>query len=744
LFLKSQGTLVQCLSKRKITYMTENTILDLLAEDLAYRQALLDNRNSASFLESMEAREIIEFSYSHVLKGLERRSTLVEVSSSIGRRLRQKLRQKQNSVLDVQGGWFVLISYIELGILGYRKKHSYKNGKKDKHQSYFLYAKNWLAIKEMMSLIDHEKADLFPVNTPAKDWAEDVFQEDTGMSIIKKGHESALKHVRLSDFSYLKETLNKLNNTGWVINKDVFKVYKATLNSKKTPFKFSKEIDPVKKSSLIIEVEAIQRIAETHLNKTFYHLYNLDFRGRIYPNTAFLHEQSSDNAKGILLLEQEVPLGSDGLYWLCVHTANTFGADKLSLDERATFVEENWELFISYAMDPTGNTDWMDADKPFSFLACCFELTKIWSWTVVHKQAVEDFTSQLPIYIDGSNNGVQHLVAMAQDEEVAPLVNLVPSELPGDVYMFIADKVWENLEKMKAKLDQSTIDQFEAVFAEATKLQLEYSTAPDKSERKAVAYKAASSWRNQNRDLREKLFSVYWCNITDPKIRRKTVKRNVMTLGYGGTAYGMGQQVIEDTRDISPYLRDKEHLWGALLGSLVYRTCYEELKGPAKMLRLFQTLAERANAQANYLSWVSPITNFPVVQAYRKPSNRRTELKYGEDVLKVQLQVWEEATVDESKQKTGAAPNIVHSLDAVHLSMVVHDADYPVTVVHDSFGCHAGNMNHMFDHVRQKFVELYETLPLESILEQLNSLDLIPEKGTLDVRSILQSDFAFA
>jgi DNA-directed RNA polymerase len=113
-------------------------------------------------------------------------------------------------------------------------------------------------------------------------------------------------------------------------------------------------------------------------------------------------------------------------------------------------------------------------------------------------------------------------------------------------------------------------------------------------------------------------------------------------------------------------------------------------------------------------------------------------------VLKVQLQVWEETTINESKQKTGAAPNVVHSLDAVHLTMCVHDAPYAATVVHDSFGCHAGNMGHMFYHVREKFVELYQAEPLENILGQLNSLDLIPEKGKLDVRDVIESDFAFA
>jgi DNA-directed RNA polymerase len=50
----------------------------------------------------------------------------------------------------------------------------------------------------------------------------------------------------------------------------------------------------------------------------------------------------------------------------------------------------------------------------------------------------------------------------------------------------------------------------------------------------------------------------------------------------------------------------------------------------------------------------------------------------------------------------------------------------------------------MFDHVRKKFLELYQQEPLEQVMYQMESLDLIPEKGNLDVRKVLESDYAFA
>jgi len=340
-----------------------------------------------------------------------------------------------------------------------------------------------------------------------------------------------------------------------------------------------------------------------------------------------------------------------------------------------------------------------------------------------------------------ANNGVQHLVAMSRDEVIAPLVNILPLDKPGDVYMYIAKHTWDKLAEMESKVPDKSI--FDSVFETGRSLQKAYSDAPLGSEEKAIAYQKAAEWRNANRDVRLQMFSVYWMRITSAKDQRKICKRNVMTLGYGGTKYGFGQQVIEDSRDMSEYLRDKEHLWGAMLGALVFDTCYEKLRGPANMLQMFQSLAARVNETGKYLSWNSPITNFPVVQAYRKPVTKRTKLRYGEEELKVQVECWEEASLNEASSKTGASPNIVHSFDAAHLATVVDSADFTVSVIHDSFGSHAGNMHKLFPLVRQKFVELYQSDPLEGLLSQLDSLDLMPERGKLDVTRIMESDYAF-
>ena len=726
--------------------------LERLADDLRHRQQSMfgkngnvDIRHKAHAVAEMCPETLIELTYGHVLTTIERRATLSTVVKNIGSAIMRKNKLGDDAVEASHIGWFILISYFETEILSYKgEKRKDKNGKRDKHPTYYLKVVNVDAIQELMLLVDTNSVDLFPSRHAPKDWIHQKFlHEETGIGLIKHPHEDAVKAIKTNDTTYLVDTLNKLGSTGWRINNFIFDVFKKTRYLKKTPFKFSKEVDAEKRASLLVEINAIEALAERNKDNAFYHIYNVDFRGRIYPNTAFLHEQSSDNAKGLLLLDEPVKLGEEGLYWLLVHTANMFGNDKVSLDDRAKFVQDNWDTYMGYVTDPLGNDDWMDADKPLCFLACCYELYMLQDF-VEEGGVIDDFPSCLPIYIDGSNNGVQHLVAMSQDEDIAPLVNLVPQELPGDVYMFIAEHAMTAIGELLNKVEQKKIDKFDSFFKEFQQLQEDLRNAPERTERSRLAWGELKKFKNHNFDYIGDTMSVYWSKITDRKVWRKTLKRNVMTLAYGGTQRGMGQQIIDDTRDLSFYHRDMDVAWGYKLGRLVHGLCYEKLPGPAKMLTMFEKLAVQENEKNVPIAYTQVVTGFPFVHSYREPEKKRIKLFYGDEMLRINIQVWKEATLKKSKQKTGASPNIVHSLDAVHLTMCVHDADYPVTVVHDSFGCHAGNMSHMFIHVREKFVELYELDPLNHVMSQMDATHLIPTKGNLDVTEVINSDYAFA
>ena len=201
--------------------------------------------------------------------------------------------------------------------------------------------------------------------------------------------------------------------------------------------------------------------------------------------------------------------------------------------------------------------------------------------------------------------------------------------------------------------------------------------------------------------------------------------------------------VWDDTRSEDPYLAKQEKLWSSQLGRLIHKIARRDLVGPGKLLNLFEQVAERFNDKGEPLVWNSPVTNFPVVQNYRKATTKRTWVRYDGQKINISLEDWNDDQLDPSGQRQGTSPNVVHSVDAVHLVMTVDACPFSVAVVHDSFGCTPGSMSYLFRAVRETFVQLYEQNPLDSILVQLGCEDLVPEKGNLEVTQILESDYAF-
>jgi DNA-directed RNA polymerase len=167
--------------------------------------------------------------------------------------------------------------------------------------------------------------------------------------------------------------------------------------------------------------------------KAFYFPHTLDFRGRLYANTAFLNPQGEDSARGLLEFSKAKPLGSSGLAWLKVHLANCWGEDKVSLEDRVEWTDEHEETIMSCGVDPLSYRIWMEADKPWQFLRACFEY--------VCCNGNINYKSHLPITVDGSCNGLQHFSAMLKDEVGGNATNLLPCDQPQDIYEIVRQRV---------------------------------------------------------------------------------------------------------------------------------------------------------------------------------------------------------------------------------------------------------------------------------------------------------------
>ncbi|MER9605338.1 DNA-directed RNA polymerase [Mesorhizobium sp. M0243] len=442
--------------------------------------------------------------------------------------------------------------------------------------------------------------------------------------------------------------------------------------------------------------------------RAIYFPHNLDFRGRAYPVPLVLHPQGSDPVKALLRFAEGKPLGDDGERWLAIHGANTFGVDKVGFDERVGWVHQNGINILLSAQDPYGHLWWTEADKPWCFLAFCFE----WS-AMMGTDDKEGFVSHLPIALDGSCNGLQHFSAMLLDSVGGRAVNLIPAAKPQDIYQVVADRVMEQLRQI-------------------------LSTEGTDAERGRWAYE--------------------WLTMG---IDRKITKRPVMVLPYGGTPRSCLKYVDEAVKAkiAGGYVHNLgDDLKKAIgfLSSIIWDSIGDVVIAAREAMGWLQKTARTMAKENLPMHWTTP-SGFVAYQGYVDMKPRRIKTKIGGSL--VFMRAYEETDlIDVSKQATSVSPNNVHSLDASAMILTVDELDdrgiTSFAMIHDSYGTHACNTTLLASTLRKVFVEMYRADPLTKLRDELvqqtlvapniGAFEELPSKGALDLSLVLQSDFFFA
>lgn len=473
---------------------------------------------------------------------------------------------------------------------------------------------------------------------------------------------------------------------------------------------------------------ALQIADDLKDEEAIYFPHNLDFRGRMYPVPLFLNPQGPDHIKALLEFGQGKAIEDDvAAGWLAIHGANCFGVDKVSLEDRIGWVEDNQAMILDCARDPLGNSWWQRADEPWQFLAFCFE------WKGFIEQG-HGYVSHLPCMVDGSCNGIQHFSAMLRDPVGGAAVNLVPSGKPSDIYQTVADRVMERLE---FNIKDTYLPMDHRLMAE--------------------------TWRYS--DL----------------IDRKVTKRPVMVLPYGGTFKSCRDYVEDAIREkwadgeINPFTPEQESEALNYLAKQVWESISDVVVAARAAMDWLQKVGRLLSKHGVHPEWYTP-DGFHAVQQYvdLKYCTIRTYFRgaavvYNKDRLTTREKEKAKGRIDlgytEETDKlstrlnaNGIAPNFVHSMDGCALRKTVNLAFNngvdAFAVVHDSYGTHAADMEKLGACIRHAFVEMYED---RDVLRELHdhALNLIPEDarddlpeppvmGKLDLRTVLKSDFFFA
>jgi DNA-directed RNA polymerase len=242
-------------------------------------------------------------------------------------------------------------------------------------------------------------------------------------------------------------------------------------------------------------------------------------------------------------------------------------------------------------------------------------------------------------------------------------------------------------------------------------------------------------------------------------LSRVLVKRPVMTTPYGATLYGMREQIhqelkkqldkgvkfkgLDTTTDLWPHCK--------YLAIHIYAAIGDVVISSRVGMKWLQDVSRVMSKADRPIYWTLP-TGFVVKQKYIKSVVKQIKTVINGRMASLYAGVLHaDQRMNKSRQANGIAPNFVHSLDACHLMMTIIKAKdkYGIedfSVVHDSFGTHACDIEQLGIILRETFVELYgETNVLETFKqEQKLELPELPKFGTLDITEVLDSEFFFS
>lgn len=428
--------------------------------------------------------------------------------------------------------------------------------------------------------------------------------------------------------------------------------------------------------------------------------HSLDFRGRLYAMTQDLNPQGDDIAKALIMFSEGKPLGEDGLYWLGIRLANAYGQDKLSFQERTAWVKEHHDLILDSAYDPLdGRRFWaavdvngdLVADEPWSFLATCRE------YAMALEGKPSEFVSHLPIPLDGTCNGIQHLALMGRDTRGAVSTNCAALDERQDLYAEVAEIV--------TKLVNADVV-----------------AGGENAE--------ALAWAAQG-------------------ISRKTVKSAVMTTPYGVTQRGIRDQLIKG--GFTDDLEGSKALNAQYLQRKIAEALGQTVESSRDIMAYFQGVAQALAEKNIPLRWKTP-AGMEVHQSYYNLVRKKVQTLEGELVL------WNEdpeVGLNKRKQARASAPNIIHSFDAAMLALTAlrcldeHDIT-SFAFIHDSYGTHAADTSKLAKTLRDVAAEMYAVDRLAEFETYVRSyaLDIElpprPELGSFNVDEVRSAPYFFA
>jgi DNA-directed RNA polymerase len=411
--------------------------------------------------------------------------------------------------------------------------------------------------------------------------------------------------------------------------------------------------------SKIILQETILGIAQFFSNfNEIYFPVRLDQRGRLYCSPNFMNYQANELSKALLIFSKPGIIKKDdmdGITYLKAYGANCYGnkISKSSTEAKLEWVNQNIDNILNYDNGVLLNKS---KDK-LLFLAFCIEYKRFYDFYT--DENLMEFETYLPIQLDATCNGFQHMALLSNEDTLFKELNLVSnkSDKPNDFYNFLVHKLKDLFDKKI--LEGEFID-------------------------------------NKTNGSYERLSKFIW--------DRSYIKKAIMTIPYNSSVRSMRKYIsdslvkIDHDEDNSTWYSDSEKNTKIIINNKdialltlclmnIIQNDFEKIKKLSKYLKNVATLLTILELP---ISWTLP-TGLIIKQSYLETkSTTITPFTYSKIKLNLRLSIKDK--YDKNKQVRALMPNLIHSLDGSSLSLLfnqfsnLYNKSSQFYSVHDCFG----------------------------------------------------------
>lgn len=457
----------------------------------------------------------------------------------------------------------------------------------------------------------------------------------------------------------------------------------------------------------------------------FYIPVRLDNRGRVYCNVDYLHYQGIELAKSLLLFSKGEKIyknDTKSIEFLKIFGDNCFGngIDKKSFKDRVEWVNENENEILNFY---NGNLI-SKADSKLLFIAFCFEYLNYHN-SLFNMDTF--YISHFPIQLDATCNGYQHLSLLIGDEDLAGELNLIEGEdnrVPKDFYKFVALKINDYFLKRISE-ENKILDQYKNLNDNDPN----FSSDSLNKSKKIIESCNKLLKLNINRSLVKSPIMVKPYNASFPRmvdyLKENLDKILVDSDNYNGIIDNINKDLI---------LPGKKNSYKVLYKSPIN----EEVILNNFDLNLFISTLEKVfinefpklKLLSNYLLNIASICSFLNISiTWALPSGLEVKQYYVDsEAIRLKPFKFKKSTynlkiktnkLDKKKQSRALMPNLIHSLDASSLSLIldlfyqnsnhIENFNHKINffAIHDCFAVTANNIDNLFKFIKLVYIKIY-------------------------------------